>query len=381
MAHAQREETMTASSELLPARERMHQDAPRASRPIRFTASGSEYFRIWLVNLALVVVTLGVYAPWARVRKLRYFYGHTLVFGSPLEFHARPQRLMPAHALAAVLLLAYTVAGEISTMAALVSAALLAAVWPALSRSLLQLRLSNTSWRGLPFRFEGSLVDSYLAWLPFAAPFLIFSVLPALDPGLGEWPASAAQEGQPTFLAALGLGFLALALFFSWGHWSLRRYQQANLSFGEWRSAFLVKGPGRFYAIAFTTGASMLGCIALLAFAVFVAIGLGASVRWIPWVLLALAAFAGTALFGAYAVARLQNLVWSNTRLGGAFALRSELSAGALAWLSAKNALLVTCTLGLYWPFAAVARARMRLQSITVDAFVDPDDIASAKFP
>jgi len=41
----------------------------------------------------------------------------------------------------------------------------------------------------------------------------------------------------------------------------------------------------------------------------------------------------------------------------------------------------VTCTLGLYWPFAAVARARMRLQSITVDAFVDPDDFASAKFP
>ena len=38
-----------------------------------FTASGSEYFRIWIVNLLLTLGTLGLYYPWARVRKLRYF--------------------------------------------------------------------------------------------------------------------------------------------------------------------------------------------------------------------------------------------------------------------------------------------------------------------
>jgi hypothetical protein len=47
--------------------------------PIEFTGSGSEYFRIWIVNLLLTLVTFGIYYPWAKVRRLRYFYGNTLV--------------------------------------------------------------------------------------------------------------------------------------------------------------------------------------------------------------------------------------------------------------------------------------------------------------
>jgi uncharacterized membrane protein YjgN (DUF898 family) len=43
---------------------------------IQFTGSGSAYFRIWVVNLLLTVVTLGLYHPWAKVRKLQYFYGN-----------------------------------------------------------------------------------------------------------------------------------------------------------------------------------------------------------------------------------------------------------------------------------------------------------------
>ena len=31
-----------------------------SSHPIEFTASGSEYFRIWIVNLALTILTLGI---------------------------------------------------------------------------------------------------------------------------------------------------------------------------------------------------------------------------------------------------------------------------------------------------------------------------------
>eukprot|EP01041_Mallomonas_annulata_P027255 gene27255-48802_t len=54
---------------------------------IAFTGSGSEYFRIWIVNLLLMLVTLGIYFPWAKARRLRYFMGNTLVGGQPLGFH------------------------------------------------------------------------------------------------------------------------------------------------------------------------------------------------------------------------------------------------------------------------------------------------------
>ena len=35
---------------------------------LRFTGSGSEYFKIWIVNVLLTIITLGMYYPWAKVR-------------------------------------------------------------------------------------------------------------------------------------------------------------------------------------------------------------------------------------------------------------------------------------------------------------------------
>ncbi|MGI9025580.1 MAG: DUF898 family protein, partial [Burkholderiaceae bacterium] len=61
--------------------------SPRDARPFVFTGTGSEYFKIWIVNLALTLVTLSIYSPWAKVRRLRYFYGNTLLDDSPFEFH------------------------------------------------------------------------------------------------------------------------------------------------------------------------------------------------------------------------------------------------------------------------------------------------------
>ena len=57
-----------------------------------FTGSGSEYFRIWIVNTLLTVVTLGIYSAWAKVRRLRYFYGSTQLAGSTFEYHGQGQR-------------------------------------------------------------------------------------------------------------------------------------------------------------------------------------------------------------------------------------------------------------------------------------------------
>ncbi|MDB5964421.1 MAG: hypothetical protein JWQ72_921, partial [Polaromonas sp.] len=51
---------------------------------IVFTGSGSEYFRIWIVNMLLMVVTFGFYFPWSKVRRLRFFFSNTLVGGQPL---------------------------------------------------------------------------------------------------------------------------------------------------------------------------------------------------------------------------------------------------------------------------------------------------------
>ena len=68
--------------------------AARVNVPFEFRATGGEYFRIWIVNLLLTIVTLGIYSAWAKVRRLRYFYGSTLLDGHSFEYHAKPLAIL-----------------------------------------------------------------------------------------------------------------------------------------------------------------------------------------------------------------------------------------------------------------------------------------------
>src|SRR4051812_23667700 len=61
---------------------------------IEFSGSGGEYFRVWIVNLLLTIVTLGFYTPFARRRTAQYFYSHTRIDGSPLEFTAQQRKMV-----------------------------------------------------------------------------------------------------------------------------------------------------------------------------------------------------------------------------------------------------------------------------------------------
>ena len=79
----------------------------RFTMPVAFTGSGSEYFRIWIVNLLLTIVTIGLYHPWAKVRRLRYFYGNTHIGEHTLDFHGNPTRMLRGLLLLAALALLY----------------------------------------------------------------------------------------------------------------------------------------------------------------------------------------------------------------------------------------------------------------------------------
>jgi uncharacterized membrane protein YjgN (DUF898 family) len=81
-----------------------------------------------------------------------------------------------------------------------------------------------------------------------------------------------------------------------------------------------------------------------------------------------------------YAIARLQNLVWTktgNTELRFVSALRVR----KLLWLTVKNWFLIVITLGLYWPFAEVALARVRLEAVSIKSRANPDLLVSQVQP
>ena len=41
---------------------------------IKFKGQAGEYFGIWIVNLLLTVITIGIYSAWAKVRKKSISY-------------------------------------------------------------------------------------------------------------------------------------------------------------------------------------------------------------------------------------------------------------------------------------------------------------------
>lgn len=72
-----------------------------ASSPV-FTGSSKEYFRIWVVNMLLSIITLGTYSAWATVRNRRYLYGNVELDGSRFDFHGQPLAILRGRILAVI---------------------------------------------------------------------------------------------------------------------------------------------------------------------------------------------------------------------------------------------------------------------------------------
>src|SRR3979409_2523918 len=85
---------------------------PGKRHPVEFTAHAGEYFRIWIVNLALTIVTLGIYSAWAKVRKRRYFYAHTRIAGEGLEHRAQPLAILKGRLIAVALFAGFIAVGR-----------------------------------------------------------------------------------------------------------------------------------------------------------------------------------------------------------------------------------------------------------------------------
>jgi len=347
--------------------------------PIRFSGSGSEYFRIWIVNLLLTLLSLGLYLPWAKVRRLRYFYANTAVGEHTLDFHGDPKRMLRGFLLVGLLVLLYSVAGKISPVAGLLALVIVMAIWPALLRASQQFRLANTSWRGLRFRFDGDLSGAYRAVLPLFVPGAL--ALLALFMG-----GDAAQHGAAAALAPLSA--LAALLMFPWLLWRLKKYQHDHLALGQVRTA-LRTGAGSFYLLALKTFG--IGVLAMVAVGIAVAVVGGgsalalrsggshnAAAAMVAIVLATLLGYAAVILvLQPYLTVRLQNLVWNAT---GSRHVRftSALRFWPLLRLTLKNWLLMLLSLGLYWPFARIALARMRLEAVTVHTLLPPDELVSS---
>ncbi|MDZ7811854.1 MAG: YjgN family protein, partial [Ideonella sp.] len=345
--------------------------------------------RIWIVNLLLIVVTATLYWPFARARRLAYFQANTVIDGQPLGFHGDPWKMFRGYLMMLALAIVYSVASNVSPLAAMVSVAVLALVWPALWRASLQFRLANTSWRGVRFAFKGSLGGAYGAMLPAFLPSVVLVGLGSFLGAPGE--EATLTEAQSERLAYwMGLSMLAFMLALPWALARIKLYQHQHYHYAG-QTTQLTAGTGQFYVLALKVlgVALLLGVVAVALLAVVALVGGGlaaitgifggegggrASGALVAMTGLLMLGIYITSFFviGPYAVSRMQNLVWGHTHSAD-IRFGSDLRLLPLARRTALNLFLTAITLGLYRPFAVVAMTRLKLEamSITVTGSVD----------
>jgi uncharacterized membrane protein YjgN (DUF898 family) len=130
-------------------------DEPVTHR-LKFVGSGSDYFRIWIVNLLLTIVTLGIYSAWAKVRREQYFHRNTLLDNSGFDYHGNPVAILKGRAIAWILLLGLWYVDQWQHEFYFYALLALLPLLPWLLVRSFAFRARNTSYRGLRFNFHGT---------------------------------------------------------------------------------------------------------------------------------------------------------------------------------------------------------------------------------
>ena len=322
-------------------------DVARASGEQRFqaefTGTAGEYFRIWIVNLALTILTLGIYSAWAKVRKRRYFYAHTRIAGESFEYRGRPVAILIGRLLALTLLVIVIAVGNLvpelslesfSGKALFFTAAVLIGPWLLVRSS--KFNAANSVYRNIRLSFLGTygsclnVVIRYV-WLVF------FGIL------------------YPYFKHRLV------------------RYSAENHAFGDspFRAADFRKPFIRAYVLAF--GMGLLGAaILLVLFAATAADGEGTPE------LLPIAIYGGFLALYAFVRARTTNAVWNAIRVGP---LRFEctLRARDYVWIYMTNVAAILLSLGLATPWAVIRTLRYKAGKFAALASEPIDTITQAE--
>lgn len=320
-------------------------------KPFEFRGSGREYFRIWIVNLALSIVTLGIYSAWATVRTRRYFYANTWLAGSSFEYSAQPLPILRGRLIAVLTFGFYILASRVSPWLQLAAAGAVAAVMPWLLVRGLAFRARYSSWRGLPFRFEPDFKGAY------------------------KWYLAAYLLMVPT------LGFIY--------PWIKKRQQQWTVSHHRYGIATFdfEADTAAYYVVMFATGG--IAFLAFLAMGIILVIAFGAAgtgaappkSRPLLWLATVYALYlpAYLAIY-SYSRSRMLNLLYNGVRIAGGHRLRSTLGFWAMLWIYLSNIVAIIGTVGLAAPWAKVRMARYRASHIAVqpagdlDAFVAETD-------
>jgi uncharacterized membrane protein YjgN (DUF898 family) len=314
---------------------------------LEFRGRAREYFRIWVVNLCLTLLTFGIFSAWAKVRKKRYFYSHTVLDGTPLQYLGQPVPILKGRLIAALMFSVYYAASHFFTglMPYVLASGVVLAPWVIVRSAAFNARYS--AWRNMTFGFKGKYMDALKA-------IYFLSLVPAVV------VASIFLEWNKV----LAISVAVFGLIFPWWIRRLKNFIVANTSFGGKFGSFSARG-GQFFGIYFKGGLVAGGLVLIVGILIDV---IGYSIMQMTWYvkwLSALPIYVAYVSGYAYVKARTGNLVWNSTRLGP-LRFDSTLRARDMMGLYITNALAIIFSIGLLTPWAVMRTLRYRAENMKV---------------
>ncbi|WP_179381268.1 YjgN family protein [Jannaschia marina] len=316
-------------------------------KQVKFHGRAGEWFGIWIVNLLLSIITIGIYSAWAKVRMLRYFYGNTEIEGRTFDYHATGGQILIGRLIViGAFILISILSGIFPPLILLVYIAAIFVVPYLLIRSA-RFNARNTSWSNVRFNFDGDYGDAIATFLlfPMLVAVTLYTTIPLLTRKAQRFYIENHTLGGKKFSFDCDLG----PLYKAFGIAAL------------WLVGVLV------------VGGVLLGS---LVFSAFDPYNNDPMVQVLP--ILVLYAFLFVGFFPAAILYRalVRNIVYANTVLEGGHRFASTTRPLPLLGIAVTNTLAVILTLGLALPWAQIRLTRYLADNTFVapngslDAFV-----------
>lgn len=310
---------------------------------LTFHGNAKEYFKIWIVNVFLTIITLSIYAPWAKVRRLRYFYGNTELGHHRFDFTALPTRILIGRMIAMILFIGISFMQEVQPTYGLAMTGILLLLMPWLMRSTMRFRARNSKYGNSRFYFSAQLGQTYWLYLKCA------------------------------LVTVFSLGLLyPLAIFW------FKQYQWQHLHIGD-KKFTLKASAGDFFAAILIPYAVLLIAIMVIAFSVAILTAIaGETVQTnmksnLMFIVLMMGYVLLLGLYIPLTQGYLFKATWKKVQVGDSL-ISSNLNPYGFAWLQLINYLATIATLGMLRPWAAIRTYRYQLDSLTVKVLDNPED-------
>jgi uncharacterized membrane protein YjgN (DUF898 family) len=285
-----------------------------------FRGNAREWFGIWIVNLMLSIVTLGIYSAWAKVRTKKYFYQNTYVAGRNFDYHATGMQILIGRLIVVGGFVAYGILSAIPIVG-LVAILLLLALFPWLLVRSLKFNAQMSSWSNVRFRFSGTVGRAAIVYLlyPVLTALTLYTTFPFFDRARKRFALNNHSLGKHGFQFDAPIGGFYKAMIISLGWIVFVTVIVGMLAWPGLEAAFATEKPSPQFFLYFYV-----------------------------WIFLGF--FPAATIYAAM----VRNVTISNLTLEQGHQFHSDVIPGSLVFIAITNAIAVLCSLGLLLPWAHV---------------------------